>query len=71
MTITKRIYDFQPGTYINGRNGDYVITSEYDSFHGWYECSKIEFNDNDEAIEVPGSHVTPSDMIGDEYFPQY
>ena len=69
MTITKRMYNIPAGTTIYRTTGYIVITSEYDSFHGWYDYNDLECDDDGNLIEVNnGRHVTPSDLIGDEIY---
>lgn len=53
--ITTRLFNLTPGTVIYRQSGEIVLTSGYDSFHGWYEYAD--------------GYVTPADLIGDEYDP--
>lgn len=53
--ITTRLFNLTPGTVICRQSGEIVLTSGYDSFHGWYEYAD--------------GYVTPADLIGDEYDP--
>lgn len=61
MTIIKKMYNIPAGTIVCRQTGDIEITSEYDSFHGWYSYKDIDDENNE-------GYVTPADLIGDHIF---
>lgn len=67
MKIIKRLTNIAVGTYIDHKGDLIVITSAYDSYHGWYEYNDTEIDDDGNVVELTtGGYVTPSDLIGDE-----
>ena len=67
MKITKRMTNLEKGSIIYRFTGDIVLTSRFDSYHGWYTYNDLVPNDDGDCIEVDnGGRVTPADLIGDE-----
>lgn len=67
MIITKPLKNLTKGTMILHSDGYIVLTSDYDSFHGWYEYHDTEIDDDGDIIELQtGGYVTPADLIKDE-----
>ena len=70
MIITKSMKTLEKGTTIYDRKGDYgwyVLTSDYDEYHGGYTAERYELNDDDAEVMVSENILlTPSDLIDNE-----
>lgn len=66
--ITKPIRTFKPGTAIYDTDGTIILTSEYSPYHGFYEATTLEFDENGNGYKT-GEYlrVTPGDLIGRFY----
>lgn len=68
MKITKKLTNITKGTWLTDRNGELiVITSDYDSYHKWYEYHETDYDEDGNVVELDrGGYVTPEDLIGGE-----
>lgn len=44
--------NLKPGDILSSVDGLIKITSEYDSFHGWYEAVEMDADEDGNAIET-------------------
>ena len=65
MKITKQRRDFEKGTVIYRWDGEIILTSDYDSFHNWYEAQYLDDEGNPTGDTI---RVTPGDLLGNEVF---
>lgn len=70
MEITKSMTNLTSGPQINdckGEFGWYILTSDYDAFHGGYYSDRYTIGDDEEKIKTDENILlTPADLIGDE-----
>lgn len=64
MIIITKMFNLKKGTMITTPNGVIELTSDYDSFHGWYEVKYFDLR-NGELVETGEyGYKTPVDLIG-------
>lgn len=70
MEITKPMTNLTSGPQINdckGEFGWYILTSDYDTFHGGYYSDRYTIGDDEEKIKTDENILlTPADLIGNE-----
>lgn len=70
MKITKSMTNLTAGTQIydcKSEFGWYVLTSDYDAFHGGYYADRYTLGDDEEEIKTDENILlTPADLIDNE-----
>ena len=69
MKITRSMTNLTEGTTIQNikNEGYYILTSDYDDFHGCYNAKWINYDEDGEEIIIEEDvTLTPSDLIGNE-----
>ena len=63
MKIKNRNYDLKAGSILIGNDGEYMLTSDYDSFHQCYYANEIELQVDGSVITLADTCLTLYDII--------
>ena len=66
-----KLEDVQVGMWVSDANGVYQVMEEYDSFHKWYVCKEIIWDDGDSGeyhLEKYNTYITKEEMKKCEYY---
>ena len=66
MKIKVKMLNLKKGTVISTPNGFIELTSDYDSFHGWYEVEYYDLRDGELVETGEYGYKTPVDLINSE-----
>ena len=66
-----KLEDVKVGMWVADANGIYQVMEEYDSFHKWYVCKEIIWDDDDSSeyhLEKYITYITKEEMKKCEYY---
>lgn len=66
-----KLENVEVGMLVADENGVYQVMSEYDSFHKWYVCKEVIWEDSESSeyhLEKYNTYLTKEEMKKCEYF---